>query len=62
MCYFSLIKNKSVAGGNECLSVAESLVPHMLQYLQSEYDDVSAAVIDFARDYLQVSNTKPYIK
>jgi hypothetical protein len=37
-------------------NAVERKVPVMIEFLNNDYDDVSAAVLEFAKEYIHVSN------
>ena len=59
LCYHKLVKTAAPPGGPSATAAVEAAIAskmgRMLAFLNCEYDDPSRSVIDFAREYVQVS-------
>jgi len=56
ICYiFRLSKSGSTEQVALLQNAVERKVPVMIEFLNNDYDDVSAAVLEFAKEYIHVS-------
>jgi hypothetical protein len=53
--FFRLSKSGSAEQVALLQNAVERKVPIMIQFLSNDYDDVSAAVLEFAKEYIHVS-------
>ena len=57
LCYHKLVKTGPAATAAVEAAIAAKM-GRMLAFLNCEYDDPSRSVIDFAREYVQVSGSR----